>query len=131
MVQKTAINLLTGFNNSLHSAWKDLFYHLSSLSSVSLSVIYVSMYLSSIFISNSFLSLILSNSAGQLFYPSCLHVSLSHAFSLLASSYAFFGINMTKVTLCPGSKHCISGHMLLVCNNINDVNTDYSVILVY
>lgn len=80
MVQKTAINLLTGFNNSLHSAWKDLFYHLSSLSSVSLSVIYVSMYLSSIFISNSFLNLILLNSAGPLFYPSCLHEFISCLF---------------------------------------------------
>ena len=90
MVQKTAINLLIRFNNSLHSAWKDLFYYLSSLSSVSLSVIYVCMYLSCIFISNSFLNLIFLKSAGQLFYPSCLHVSLSHAFSLLASSYPFF-----------------------------------------
>lgn len=130
MVQKTAINLLTRFNNSLHSAWKDLFYHLSSLSSVSLSVISVSMYFSSVFISNSFLNLIFLKSAGQLFHPSCLLVSLSHAFSLLASSYAFFGMNMTEVTLCPGSEHCINSHMILVCN-INDVNTDYFVTVVY
>ena len=96
-----------------------------------MSVIYVSMYLSSIFISNSFSNLVFLKSAGQLFYPSCLHVSLFHAFSLLASSYACFGLNKTEVTLCPGSEHCIGGHMILVCNNINDVNTDYVVMVLY